>query len=227
MKILKITLFFCIICFLFTGCATADSTEAQDNTEITTEEVASEPNALARQGLAFSRIICSPLNMVGFTVAECENIGGASVILFPIICCWTIPAGAIAMTGDVITGLFEMLFWQQFKNVTYPWDSFDYEIARPYCNFTKTLLIVGLAGAAEGATQGAIDGISGGSSSYTPTQNYSGSQKSRYRPKVRHSSCGGTGKCNICKGRGSVGGKTCVCGGSGLCRPCGGSGYAN
>ena len=115
-KIFLLTLFTaCIICFATTGCATTGNTENSDSE--TTEEVSSEPNALERQGLAFSRILCSPLNMVGFTAAECENIGGASVILFPVICCWTIPAGAIAMTGDVITGTFEMLFWHQFKNV--------------------------------------------------------------------------------------------------------------
>ena len=89
-KIFLLTLFTaCIICFATTGCATTGNTENSDS-ETTTEEVSSEPNALERQGLAFSRILCSPLNMVGFTAAECENIGGASVILFPFICCWTL-----------------------------------------------------------------------------------------------------------------------------------------
>lgn len=225
-----LTLFIaCIICFATTGCATTGNTGNSDS-ETTTEEVSAEPNAFERQGLAFSRILCSPLNMVGFTAAECENIGGASVILFPVICCWTIPAGAIAMTGDVITGTFEMLFWQQFKNVRYPWDSFNYEAAKPYCDFTKTLLIVGLAATAEGAAQGAADSISGGSSSYSPSYSNSSysSSRSKERPRVKHSSCRGTGTCNICKGKGYVGtNKRCVCGGSGICRPCGGSGYAN
>lgn len=228
-KIFLLTLFIaCIICFATTGCVTTGNTGYSDSE--TTEEVSSEPNALERQGLAFSRILCSPLNMVGFTAAECENIGGASVILFPFICCWTLPAGAIAMSGDVITGTFEMLFWQQFKNVRYPWDSFTYEAAKPYCDFTKTLLIIGLTAAAEGAAQGAADSISGGSSSYSPSYSNSSYSSSRRkeRPRVKHSSCRGTGRCNICKGKGYVGtNKRCVCGGSGICRPCGGSGEAN
>lgn len=225
----------CVISFVATGCATTGNTE-DPGSEITTGEVSTEPNALERQGLAFSRIICSPLNMVGFTAAECKNIGGASVILFPFICCWTIPAGAIAMTGDVAAGTFEMLFWQQFKKVRYPWDSFDYEAAKPYCDFTKKLLIVGLTAAAEGAAQGAVDSISGKSSSYSRSYSRSSysSSRSKTRSRVKHSSCHGTGTCNICKGKGYLGNdpdntrlRCRGCGGSGSCRPCGGSGFAN
>lgn len=222
-KIFLLTLFIaCIICFAITGCATTGNTGNSDS-ETTTEEVSSEPNALERQGLAFSRILCSPLNMVGFTAAECENIGGASVILFPVICCWTIPAGAIAMTGDVITGTFEMLFWQQFKNVRYPWDSFTYEAAKPYCDFTKALLIAGLIGAAEGAAQGAADAATEsvtGSSSYTPAPSYSSS--SSRRRSSSSSSYKSSGICHICKGKGHLGNDP-----DNIrlrCRGCGGSG---
>lgn len=219
---LQLFLAVCMICFACTGCV---STGDMGDSGSSTGQVSSEPGALERQGLAFSRIICSPLNMVGFTVAECENIGGASAILFPFICCWTIPAGALAMTGDVITGTFEMLFWQQFKSVTYPWDSFNYEAAKPYCDFTKALLVAALTGAAEGAVEGAVSGATGSSSSYTSSSSsYSGSSSKRFA-RAKHSSCRGTGICNICKGKGRVGAdKRCVCGGSGICRPCNGTG---
>ena len=222
-KIFLLTLFIaCIICFATTGCATTGNTGNSDS-ETTTEEVSSEPNALERQGLAFSRILCSPLNMVGFTAAECENIGGASVILFPFICCWTLPAGAIAMTGDVITGTFEMLFWHQFKNVRYPWDSFTYEAAKPYCDFTKALLIAGLIGATEGAAQGAAEAATESvtsSSSYTPAPSYSTSS-SRRRSRSS-SSYKSSGVCHICNGRGHLGNDP---NNSRLrCRGCGGSG---
>ena len=230
-KILFTLFIVCMSCFVVTGCSTTANTTCSDS-ETAMEEVSSAPNALERQGLAFSRILCSPLNMLGFTVAECENIGGASVILFPFICCWTLPAGAIATTGDVITGTFEILFWHQFKSVRYPWDSFNYEAAKPYCDFTKALLIIGLSAAA----QGAAEGVSGGTPSRSPT--YSGSyysnSPSKERVRVRHSSCNGTGVCNICKGKGYLGNdpdnarlRCRGCGGSGNCSPCRGSGYVN
>ncbi|MBQ7693900.1 MAG: hypothetical protein IJT50_02135 [Lentisphaeria bacterium] len=169
-----------ILCIFFTtctGCSTVN--ETSDDSNQAAEKVSSGPNALERQGLAFSRILCSPLNMIGFTAAECKNIGGASVILFPFICCWTIPAGAIAMTGDVITGTFEMLFWHQFTSVKYPWDSFDYEVAKPYCDFTKILLLAALEGAAEGAAQGAADAATGGGTGSSSSYASSGSGNGR------------------------------------------------
>ena len=222
--LLQLILIFSVICFFSTGCRSMDDTGSYENR---TEESSSLPNPLERQGLAFSRILCSPLNMLGFTVAECKNMGGASVILFPFICCWTIPAGAIAMSGDVITGTFEMLVWQQFKSVRYPWDSFNYEAAKPYCDVSKTLLLVALAGAADGASQYTADSASSryashsGSHASCSSSSHSSHSGSRIRPRVMHSSCHGTGRCNICKGKGYVGAnKRCICGGSGICRAC-------
>lgn len=45
------------------------------------------------------------------------------------------------------------------------------------------------------------------------------------RLRVNHSSCRGTGECNISKGKVRVGTLICRgCGGDGICRPCGGKG---
>lgn len=212
-----------LLCVIFLACSGCRSVETAGSTENTTEESSYDPNPMERQGLAFSRMLCSPLNLLGFTVAECENIGSASIILFPFICCWTIPAGAIAMTGDIITGTTEMLFWQQFKTVRYPWDSFNYEAAKPYCDFTKILFLAALAGAAEGTAQGTADAVVASNTDHSPSYTPAPSGNcSRRQSRSSSSYTRSSGPCRICRGKGYLGNDP---NNSRLrCRGCGGSG---
>lgn len=184
------------------------------------------PNIWEREALALSRIVCSPVNMVGFTYAECEHMGAGSIILFPFIMCLSVPSGAVAMTFDILLGCGEMLTTLQAKSARYPWQSFDRENSQKWQAITLAML--GAASAAASAVEASRSSRSSSYSSSSSSHSY-GSSGSKVKPRVRHSSCSGTGQCNICRGRGRVGSdiRCSGCGGSGICRPCRGAGYVN
>ena len=92
--------------------------------------VAAEPNALERQGLAWARFLTAPLCLISFSYAECEKTP-ASFFIFPFVCAWTIPAGAIATVENIVIGALEILTWQQCVNVEYPWQTFDPKAPHP------------------------------------------------------------------------------------------------
>ncbi len=119
------SLFACVLMLGNVGCRTAEPYTL---------------NVFEREGLAFSRILCSPLSIVGFTYAECQEQGPEGVFLFPFTLCMTVPAGVFAMATDIVTGTGEMVIAHQFKEIHYPWESFDFEVAVPWCIFSKTLI---------------------------------------------------------------------------------------
>lgn len=84
-------------------------------------------NPIAREGLALSRIAFSPVNLIGHAYAQIEHYGGVGVVLSPVLAVTAVPGGVMATCCDIVTGLGEMLTFQQCRSVSYPWQSFDYE----------------------------------------------------------------------------------------------------
>ena len=109
-----------------------------------------EPGIAEREGLALSRIVTSPYNMVGFTYADCKRAGAWAPILFPFDLLKTVPAGCLAAGADILTGTAEMLTFHQFKDVSYPWESFDKTKSDKWGEPVLFVYACALVGAAEG-----------------------------------------------------------------------------
>ena len=189
-----------------------------------------EPGIAEREGLALSRIVTSPYSIVGFTYADCKRAGAWAPLLFHFDLLKTVPAGCLAASADILTGTTELLTFHQFKDVSYPWESFDKEKSDKWGKPVLVVYACALAGAAEGLANSSGSYSTTYSSTTTTTSSDGSSSSGGYKPKprVKHSYCHGTGRCQICHGNGKVGaGKRCVCGGSGRCSACGGTGYAN
>lgn len=209
----------------------------------------SAESVLETEGLALARIVTSPVNIVGFTVAQCEGTGAGAVIIAPLALVTSCLPGTLATCTDILTGTGEMLTFTRSSRVAYPWESFDKERAEKWEEMTMKILD-GAAKVSGSAAKVANDldrtahpnryspsvetppsPAATGEGDVAPSSGSNGrktvSSGPKVKPRVRHSSCGGTGKCPICRNRRVVGGKTCTgCGGSGLCRACRGSGYA-
>ena len=84
-------------------------------------------NPLAKEGMALSRILLSPVNIIGHAYAQVEHYGSVGVVLSPILIPVAVPGGTMATCSDILTGLGEMLMFEQFQSVKYPWQSFNYE----------------------------------------------------------------------------------------------------
>ena len=84
-------------------------------------------NPVTKEGMALFRMAFSPVNIVGHAYAQVEHCGAVGVVLSPILVVVAIPGGVMATCCDIVTGLGEMLTCQQFRSVSYPWQSFDYE----------------------------------------------------------------------------------------------------
>ena len=211
------------IVIAFTGCVTdGDVSEVRKSYY--------ETGIAEREGLALARIVTSPYSIVGFTYADCKRAGAWAPILFPFDLLKTVPAGCLAAGADILTGTTELLTFHQFKDVSYPWESFDKEKSDKWGEPVLVVYACALAGAAEGLANSSSGYSPTHSSTTTTTSNGGGSSSGGYKPKprVKHSYCHGTGTCQICHGKGTVGtGKRCICGGSGRCSACNGTGYAN
>ena len=209
-----------------------------------------EASVLENEGLALMRIVASPVNIVGFTYAECEGAGAGGVILAPLSLAVESLPGALAACADVLTGTTELLTCQHFDHVAYPWDSFDKRQVEKWNEIFDKVLdaavetsdkvavvandINDVANSSRGRSTSAVTGtpVSSGSGQGTmasggTTTGGNPATVAKPKPRVRHSSCGGTGKCPICRDRRIVAGRKCIgCGGTGICRACRGSGYA-
>lgn len=215
-----------------------------------------EPTVAQRSGLAFLRIIGSPLSFftegAQYFNENKEATGENSLIYFVAGMC---VQGSFVSCFEATGGVLELISFQQFKSFAYPWEIDENDAGmvkriredrererlqkemESESDFVRDLLVEA-AGVAAGA---AVSGkhrssstcyVAGGGGS-----GYSSCSRTNVRPRVRHSSCGGSGRCNICKGAGYVGSirttqdKTRLrcrgCGGSGSCRACNGTGYAN
>lgn len=221
------------VSMMLTGCVC-------DGTVAKVRESYYEPGICEREGLALARILTSPYNMVGHTYGEyrrwCEEYPLRSIAL-PLV---SIPSGCLAACADILTGTTEMLTFQQFKSVSYPWESFDKAKSKKWAEpviITYAVAAVALAACAAAENDCDCDAPPPpppppGHDSVAPTGGRASGSHAKQR--VRHSSCNGTGKCNICHGKGYLGNdpknsrlRCRGCGGSGRCRPCGGTGYAN
>ena len=105
---------------------------------------------LEREGLALSRIVLSPMNIIGHSYAQIEHYGGVGVVLSPIIIATAVPGGTLAACCDILTGVGEMLTFQQCRGVSYPWESFDYKTSDRWMDIA--LIVMGAAGEIAEAT---------------------------------------------------------------------------
>ena len=190
------------------------------------------PNYAEKSALGAARLLASPVSMVGFTSAEIEDKYPASTILFPFMACYTIPTGAVAMCGDILVGTVEMLTCTQFTDIRYPWESFSVDDTKEWRDTGRAAGLI-TAGTLLLATAVVLNEPSSSLNTtskqnvlYIRSSNNNSTNVSQKKykplPRVKHSYCHGTGKCQGCHGKGSVGkdmtcpmchgSKRCVCG---------------
>ena len=85
----------------------------------------------AREGLAFSRILTSPLNVVlapcGMTQANVsteERTGFDKFAAEPIVFVTSVCYGAVGTFDEILVGTFEVLTTMKVKQVYYPWETY-------------------------------------------------------------------------------------------------------
>lgn len=206
-----------------------------------------EPNVLQREGLALLRVVCSPLSF--FTEGaqsyneHSEATGSANPFSFIggfVVC------GPFVTCFEAVGGVCELVSFQQFKSCAYPWevDANDQKMVKyirerekeerlasettPKSDFVGELIGAAAGAAAGAAVESAFGHHGGGTVQVISCGGSSGGHSSGSR-KIRHSSCNGTGFCNVCHGKGYLGLdpkntrlKCRSCGGSGRCCACNG-----
>lgn len=97
----------------------------------------SNPNFIEREGWAFTRVVTSPINVLGPTIATYNHIYSdadwhvaESILVSPFVPILTIPAGAFATCADVLTGMGEIITTLHFHKVAFPWETYDYNVAK-------------------------------------------------------------------------------------------------
>ena len=151
------------------------------------------PNILEKEGMGLTRMLTSPINLFGTTYATYDHLYNESkihvvkkVLVTPFVPLLTIPSGAFAMTTDMVAGPLEMLTFSHFSNAAYPWESYEYRVARVWNEVTPILLVsLATAGAGAAAAAEAMNGK--GNSSAT---SYNGSYNT---PQSYQNSGGGSG----------------------------------
>ena len=85
----------------------------------------------AREGLAFSRILTSPLNVVlapcGMTQANIsteERTGFDKFAAEPVVFVASVCYGAVGTVDEVLVGTFEALTTMKVRQVYYPWETY-------------------------------------------------------------------------------------------------------
>lgn len=222
------------------------------------------PNFLEREGMALCRIVGSPCSIVTLPCgmwrdemnAHDGEVDPFSAVLIPP---FGLVAGCLCTCLELCVGTTELLTFQQFKSQTYPWELPKATEKEEYLanerkyeaigrEFAKDMMDSAKEVAVDVAVQSASAGIQRGiglepaanapvvatAVTASPVANEATGASKNPKPRMRHSSCRGTGDCNVCKGRGYLGKDSdnsrlrCrSCGGSGRCRACGGSGWAN
>lgn len=220
------------------------------------------PNFLEREGMAICRIVGSPCSIVtlpcGMWRDEMNAHDGKVDPFYAVLMPPFGLVGGCLCTGlEICVGTAELLTFQQFKSQTYPWELPKATEKEEYLanerkyeamgrELAKDVMDSAKEAAFDAAVQSASAGIqrgiglepaaiapAGATASPVATAATGGASKNP-KPRMRHSSCGGTGICNVCKGNGFLGSdpgndrlRCRSCGGSGRCRACGGSGWAN
>ena len=212
------------------------------------------PTIAQREGLAFLRIIGSPLSLftegAQYFNENKEATGDGSPIYFIVGMCLQ---GPFVTCFEAAGGVLELVSFQQFKSFAYPWevDENDAKMVatirenrekerlrqeqEPESDFIGEMLGAAAGAAAGAAVESAVSGkhhrrtqpVYVNSGGGTPSRQSSGGNANPSQRAI-HSYCHGTGTCQICHGKGTVAGgsKKCVCGGSGRCSGCNGTGYA-
>lgn len=85
----------------------------------------------AREGLAFSRILTSPLNILlapcGMTQANIsteERTGFDKFAAEPVVFVASVCYGAVGTVDEILVGTFEVLTTMKVKQVYYPWETY-------------------------------------------------------------------------------------------------------
>lgn len=85
----------------------------------------------AREGLAFSRILTSPLNILlapcGMTQANVsmeERTGFDKFAAEPVVFVASVCYGAVGAVDEILVGTFEVLTTMKVKQVYYPWETY-------------------------------------------------------------------------------------------------------
>lgn len=140
------------------------------------------PGVLTRQGLAFSRIISSPVMIPHIMAHGWHTTKDRDVVTRSFTFLANGPLlGPFYMSEEIVFGVMEMITFQQFKSSFYPWETFDVlcvtmnldEITREHEEYRKAhpnepsfleqlakdMLLAAVNGAVEGVTQGLADGL--------------------------------------------------------------------
>lgn len=133
-------------------------------------------NVLEREGMGLTRTLTSPIDLFGPTYATYDHLYNESethvvkkVLVTPFVPFLTLPSGAFAMTTDAVAGPIEMLTFSHFWNAAYPWESYEYRVARVW-NEVTPILLVSLATAGAGAAA-AADAMHGNGNSNATSYN--------------------------------------------------------
>lgn len=140
-----------------------------------------KPEGIARPFYALGRIAFSPLNIIGLTSTECQKINSDMAFMYAFVPVITIPAGVLAMSGDIIVGCLELLTFQAFE-VRYPWESFKPSKSQgEIIKFTTSLLSIATVAAAYGAANYAstYSAVKAANANTPPPTSYSNSSPSR------------------------------------------------
>ncbi len=160
-----------------------------------------KPEPIARPFYALGRIVCSPLNIIGITSTECKKINSDMAFMYAFVPVITVPAGVLAMSGDVVVGCLELLTFQAF-DVRYPWESFKPSKSQgEIIKFTKSLLSIATVAAAYGAanyasTYSAVKAAN--ASTPPPTSSYSGGSSSKGASSAVLNNKEERRECNVC-----------------------------
>lgn len=176
----KSFLFFLLGFVILTGCTT-DPFGEYTPTGVRAENY--NPDVLTREGLAFSRILTSPIVIPHLMAHGWHTTKDRDVLTrsFTFLANG-ITLGPFIIAEEIVVGTLEMLTFQQFKSSFYPWETFDFycvtmnldEITRKQEEYRKAhpnepsfieelakeILLTAINGAIAGASQGLADGLS-------------------------------------------------------------------
>jgi hypothetical protein len=112
----------------------------------------------------------------------------------------TIPAGVLAMSGDVVVGCLELLTFQAF-DVRYPWQSFTPSKSQgEIIKFTSSLLSIATAAAIHGAVNYAstYSAVKAANASTLPPSSHSGCSSSKGASSAIRTNKEERRECNVC-----------------------------
>ena len=137
-----ITVFFVVVLQGAAGCKTSMEVEAAD------------PDFIEREGWAFTRLVTSPINILGPTVATYNHIYTSpnwhpvgSVLITPFVPFLTVPAGSAVACTDAFIGMMEIMTTLHFHKVSFPWESYNYENVKWWNYGTAVAMVCFCAGA--------------------------------------------------------------------------------